>query len=373
MRSSRGDFGDVATSVCLVASQLILLAILTGYREATGRLRGKLKSQPHQSCPFDQAMRWQAVTHTQLVNLPRISRSLSPCRVGGQPVCSSAYRAINCIGNDVLSQLRRKVKELEYVEVSTSRKEGESSNAPIFPGQRTFHAAFSEVIDLFGETMPHLSRKAADGSDVPYILLPSALYPTKQDVYQELMDLGQLSSDFKLKYFLKLWRRYFHNVSLKSWNPFAKCDVCVKFRNRLLSTPKGNTVALHKLKADQCLHREYVSYARKRLKARETLMDQNPDQVLFIIFDKMDSSKVAVPRLRSDALFSKDLSNEGDVLQSKLLGFLIPGNTTGFLNFWLTPQYKQGASHTATLLLSTLHKVRPCMIIMLVFLSCLFA
>ena len=170
-------------------------------------------------------------------------------------VCSAAYRAINCLGNDVLSKLRRKVSELDYVEINRRAHDAERSQEPVFPGQRTFHAAFGEVISLFGETMPHLSRKAAGGVEKPYILLPSALYPTKQDLYQELMDLGQLSSGFKLKYFLKLWRRYFSNVSLESWNPFAKCDVCVRFRNRLLATQKGNTIALDKLKADQLLHR----------------------------------------------------------------------------------------------------------------------
>lgn len=278
-------------------------------------------------------------------------------RVSGMKVCSAAYRAINCLGNDVLSKLRRKVSELDYVEINRRAHDAERSQEPVFPGQRTFHVAFSEVISRFGETMPHLSRKAGGGVEKPYILLPSALYPTKQDLYQELMDLGQLSSGFKLKYFLKLWRRYFSNVSLKSWNPFAKCDVCVRFRNRLLATQKGNTIALDKLKADQLLHREYVSYARKRLRSREKLMDENPEMLLFIIFDKMDSAKVAVPRLRSDALFSKDLTQEGDVLQSKLMGFLIPGVNTGFMNYWLTPQYKQGASHTATLLLDTLYKV----------------
>lgn len=222
---------------------------------------------------------------------------------------------------------------------------------PVYPSQQEFRDAFQEVVDFYGEHMPHLTRDGGKGM----VLLPSALYPKKVNVYEELVQTNRLRPSFPERYFKILWTRYYGNVVIKKWTPFAKCDECVQFRNRILSTSRKDKVKVEKLKADQSAHRTYIANSRLRLKEREKLARDFPDQFLFLIFDGMDNKKSWVPRYRSDAFFAKDLDAEGKFLKSKLTGFLIPGR--GFLNFWTVPSIPHGADLNCTMLLVALQKV----------------
>jgi hypothetical protein len=70
--------------------------------------------------------------------------------------------------------------------------------------------------------------------------------------------------------------------------------------------------------------------------------------LLSIVIDGMDSKKAQVPRLRSDAIFSKDVDNSGRPLETRLVGAHLPGR--GFMGFWVYPYFSQGASGCATLI-----------------------
>jgi hypothetical protein len=221
--------------------------------------------------------------------------------------------------------------------------------------QLEFDHAFEDIVELFGEHLPNVHRHTSDG-EKGLVVLPSALYPKKCDVRSDLIRMGMLRPSFSEAYFKLLWRRYYRNVVLKKWNSFAKCDQCVQFRQRILTTQRGELGKLQNLKADQQKHREYISGARKRLKERVDLALDDPDQYLFICFDGMDSKKSWMPRFRSDAMFAKDLDAAGQYLKSKLTGFLMPGR--GFLHYWTVPTLPHGANLTCTMLLQTLVKVR---------------
>jgi len=188
---------------------------------------------------------------------------------------------------------------------------------PMTEDQKMFHTAFQELVDSLGEVMPHQQHKDRLGQPAPLILLPSALYGKKSHVYQDLSSLGVLSSDMKEKYFKILWSRYFPNVGLKRWNPFAKCDSCTRFRQLIQRIPRTHVQIHNAIKHQQKEHREHISAFRKRMTDRDALAEQYPKQFLKILIDGMDSKKCQTPRLGSDATFSKDLSSTGTQVSAR--------------------------------------------------------
>jgi len=62
------------------------------------------------------------------------------------------------------------------------------------------------------------------------VLIPNSIFRNKKDIYEKLSD--RLPCGIEYTYFTELWRRYFWNVKVKKWNPFAKCDQCVYLRFR---------------------------------------------------------------------------------------------------------------------------------------------
>lgn len=217
-----------------------------------------------------------------------------------------------------------------------------------------FRDAMNELVDLYGETFPHVSVKhKATKMTLPFIRLPNGLFTDRKKVLEEMVNTGKLPSTVSKAWFYEMWDRLFPNVFIKNWNPFAKCDVCVMFRSRLLAT--RNLAVISMLKQQQTAHREYVASGRKRLKRREKISEDYPQDVLFVIFDAMDSDKVCVPRFRSDIAFCKQLEAEGLPLGSRVIGFLMPGR--GFICYWTLPRFPQAGNLTCTLLLDLLQKV----------------
>ena len=95
-------------------------------------------------------------------------------------------------------------------------------------------------------------------------------------------------------------------------------------------------------------HREHVSYSRRRADTHMDLASESLRLFLSITIDGMDSKKAQVPRLRSDAIFSKDVDSSGKPLETRLVGAHLPGR--GFFGFWIYPFFKQGGSGCAGLL-----------------------
>lgn len=103
------------------------------------------------------------------------------------------------------------------------------------------------------------------------------------------------------------------------------------------------------------LHRDHVSYTRERNDALVKVAGELPHLFLSIVIDGMDNKKAECPRVRSDALFSKDVDNAGKPLKTRLVGGHVQGR--GFFGFWIYPYFKQGGSGCATLLHRIISKV----------------
>lgn len=286
------------------------------------------------------------------------------CRVANQLVCRRAFQLINRIRSETLTAIIKAVKEETEYSRPDKRRRTSGVDEPYTDLQKAVHDAVSEIVEFLGENMPHLSRKNKKGElDLPVILLPSSLYPKKTDLLADLIARTKLPSEVKIQFFRKLWRRYFPNVLLKSWSPFAKCDVCTKFRSQLLKLSRNeDREALRPVKEAQKNHRDLVKFSRERFTDREQLARDHPDDFLYIIIDGMDCKKAQSPRFRSDATFCKDLEGTGNPLKSKLTGALLPGR--GFMNFWSLPRHPHDPNFTATILLRTLVEVSNSFIVM---------
>lgn len=95
-------------------------------------------------------------------------------------------------------------------------------------------------------------------------------------------------------------------------------------------------------------HRNHVQYTRDRFSGYMDLAIQHPDLFLTVVVDGMDSKKAQVPRVRSDAVYSKDVENTGKPLDTRLVGAHLPGRY--FLGFWTYPFFTQGGSGSASIL-----------------------
>jgi hypothetical protein len=74
-----------------------------------------------------------------------------------------------------------------------------------------------------------------------------------------------------------------------------------------------------------------------------------------VVFDAMDSNKVAIPRFRTAFTHCKHLEAEGKPLGTRVIGCLMPGR--GLLNYWTIPRFPQAGDLTATILLDLFTKV----------------
>jgi hypothetical protein len=268
------------------------------------------------------------------------------------------FARLHGLASEVCVQLKRQAESgtLDLYVFGELEEEG-SSVVVHSPVAAMFRDAMMEVIDLYAETFPHLQyRDKRTGKVLPFVRLPSGLYPHKKDLYKELMDTEKLPERFSLTYFHQLWSSLFPNVCIKAWNPFAKCDVCVKFRSQLLATT--DKLRLAQLKAEQLKHRELVKVSRARLKLRENLaLDEDcSPHCTFVIFDTMDSNKTKIPRLRSDATNCKAVEASGEPVPFRTTGFLQPHK--GLTTFWSLPRFEKGPNGTCTYLLYVLKKVR---------------
>ena len=211
-------------------------------------------------------------------------------------MCSNAYQRLNRIAAPELTATRKRAEDLA-AEAATRSKKARTSGllVAMTEDQKAFCKAFDFVVKSLGEVMPHQSHKDRHGEAAPLILLPSALYGTKSDVFRDLAAQGELPPGMREKYFKYLWNRYYPNVGLKRWNPFAKCDACTRFRQLIHRIPR-NQVAIHNaIRKQQEEHRQHITFFRKRMTDRDELAKKYPLQFLKILIDGMDSQKCQTP------------------------------------------------------------------------------
>jgi len=186
-----------------------------------------------------------------------------------------------------------------------------------------FNAAMKSLVDEFGESMPHQTSYAPGSrgrkkSKVmrPLIFLHCGIFPSKQAVFRDMKKNGMVPPRTLYSSLRKLWHAHWWNVKIKTWQPFAKCDDCVKYRARLLTTTFQP--AVDELRQSQAVHRNQISIGRRRYDIREKLSEQYPKLFLHASADAMDNKKTNLPQSRHFSHTKKTAG--GELLKTRIMG-----------------------------------------------------
>ena len=96
----------------------------------------------------------------------------------------------------------------------------------------------------------------------------------------------------------RIKKEQFNNVSIKPvGSSFAKCSLCDQLQQFLLKSPKGSPEYVEFMK-QQTRHLNHQASCRPLYASWREESKRNPQEILCIIHDKMDTSKTALPRMR---------------------------------------------------------------------------
>jgi len=186
-----------------------------------------------------------------------------------------------------------------------------------------FNAAMTSLVEEFGESMPHQTcfAKGSTGRKKlkisrPLIFLHCGIFQSKQAVISDLKKKSMIPPMTLSSSVRKLWRQHWWHVKIKHWQPFAKCDDCVKYRAKLLTT--SFQPAVEALRLDQAMHRLQISIGRRRYDIREKLSETFPDLFLHVSIDAMDNKKTNIPQARHFSHTKKTAG--GEVLKTRIMG-----------------------------------------------------
>lgn len=189
--------------------------------------------------------------------------------------------------------------------------------------REAFNIAMSSLVAEFGESMPHqvAYHPNTQGNkrtkiSRPLIFLHCGIFANKEAVFQDMLRQNIVSTSTTSGTLRRWWNEEHWNVKIKSWQPFAKCDDCVKFRAKLLTTTFGP--ALDDLRQLQQMHRNIISIGRSRYDIREKVSKCCSDMFLHVSIDAMDNKKTNVPQTRHLSHTKK--SAGGEVLKTRIMG-----------------------------------------------------
>jgi hypothetical protein len=186
-----------------------------------------------------------------------------------------------------------------------------------------FNVAMTSLVEEFGESMPHQTSYAKGSTGMkknkvsrPLIFLHCGIFQSKQAVINDLKRKAMVPSTTLSSSVRKLWAEYWWHVKIKTWQPFAKCDDCVKYRAKLLTTSFQPSVDA--LRHDQAMHRNQIAIGRRRYDIREKLSEAFPSLFLHVSIDAMDNKKTNLPQPRHFSHTKKTAG--GDVLKTRIMG-----------------------------------------------------
>jgi hypothetical protein len=205
------------------------------------------------------------------------------------------------------------------------------------------------IVKSFGEALPHKSIRVRDlGVRFPQVNIPNGLFVSRRHILQELVYYEHLPTSFKESTFYDYIRHYYPFVCFKKWTPFSKCACCTNLKQQLLASHNHSEAARAAVQSKLQAHRDDIQLARSLMDVRSKLARAFPDHFMFIVADGMDSSKTYMPHVSTTSLASKQYSNTGLPLQTKLSGVLSEGFS--FIANVMYPHYEQGASAFCTIL-----------------------
>ena len=156
--------------------------------------------------------------------------------------------------------------------------------------RRSYTKYFDDLVDDFGENMPdswvthhddcHKHDIDPTKRTRPLIFLHSGIFSTKTAVFKDFRARGIVSRHVEDSTIRTWWLETFWHVKVKKWQPFAKCDKCTDFRNRLFTmTSEADKEDIRVIRAK---HRDQVSLGRKRFALREAMSIEHPSQFLCV-------------------------------------------------------------------------------------------
>ena len=96
----------------------------------------------------------------------------------------------------------------------------------------------------------------------------------------------------------RIKKEHFNNVSIKAvGSSFAKCTTCDDLQQFILKSPKGGPEYVEFTK-QRTEHLNHQASCRRLYASWREESKRNPQEILCIIHDKMDTSKTALPRMR---------------------------------------------------------------------------
>jgi hypothetical protein len=232
-----------------------------------------------------------------------------------------------------------------------------------FEIRRCFEAFFEVMCDY----MPHLKKIGPNGKERTLMLLPHGMYNTKVQCVEEMIKQGYLPAGTVPGTAKNVWNDHFWHVRLREWQPFTKCEVCARFKAGSLMVVNemqraGASVSdlrdsrdLIDLKTQRLAHYSDVQLARLRVLLRSKLAEAFPELFMCICIDGMDNQKTNLPHCNG-ILKNKGIDNEGEALQTKLIGALVDG--IGFQSYMTLPTVYHGSNVTWTVLLHVLHEIK---------------
>jgi hypothetical protein len=196
----------------------------------------------------------------------------------------------------------------------------------------TARAFLEAILTENAEPMPHISYTGGFGTDTIEYRLPSCF--SKKDIFKEVaikMQLDGLKPVVESMLY-DIWKNSFANFTFHRQSAFAKCTLCVQFKENLMREKRK--VERAKLEADRTRHLREQMSRRQSYYSHRVLAKTNPSEYLCIIHDKMDQAKTWIPRLVATP---KSLSGNGIPLPVALTGMLTHGRDHGvYAHFSLT-------------------------------------
>jgi hypothetical protein len=213
--------------------------------------------------------------------------------------CYQAYKVMTRCGNDVFNQIVKGLCQqgAAYIDNIPDKKK---RAANLYPQAME---PFKRELDTYAEAMPHLDINVNHGKGLkhengrsikdvrPVFYISSGLYPTRKSMWQALF---KDDITITLKKFYETWRTWFPNYFIKRFIPFAKCEECAGFQDRLLGAASEEEKTEQEVNRKG--HRQLINVARTRLWAREQVAVLCPHAFEEIMIDGMDCGKTYVPK-----------------------------------------------------------------------------
>jgi hypothetical protein len=248
-------------------------------------------------------------------------RHVVACKIDGHHVCIRRYQHNSYLGTRAWKHLKMLVESGKpFVPTNdTGGRGGRNSSTQ----RNSFNEDMEALTQQFGESMPNQvvyyppdRHKKRPKLARPLVFLHCGIFADMEEVFNDMRRRGVVGVRTPSRTMRKWWKESWWHVKIKSWQPFAKCDACVKFRARILVAATGTL--RDEIRLQQSLHRSRISIGRIRYDLREQLSKTYPGLFLHASIDAMDNKKTNIPQTRHLSHTKKNAG--GELLKTRIMG-----------------------------------------------------